>query len=72
MRNLTSEKMALNKWCPFSRTASDEIGCSFNRFSMQLDDRPRGTNCIGKACMAFCENGTSSTARYYCGLTRGE
>ena len=71
MRTKMTEARAAGKWCPFSRVTSDDTGGSFNRFSMQLDDRPRGTNCIGRECTAFCDDGTSSEARYYCGLVQG-
>ena len=70
MRNYVTEEKAKTMWCPFSSVTNEEGG-GFNRSTVLRNDRPRGTNCIGKDCMVFCDCGVSSAERYYCGLTRG-
>lgn len=76
MKNYVSEEQAKEKWCPFSGNRKKQVsehakfhGAEKGVDPMVFRDIAR---CLGSKCMMFCDVGSSATARYYCGLARGE
>lgn len=73
-----TEQEALTKWCPFSRAANKENGTGdvsiggMNRWRGE-ELLPKGTRCLGSACMAWRETHMVTDANVdprdgYCGL----